>query len=237
MRYADNFNNNWVLDTAVFGEFPIDLVAELAKKYDVSFMKSEYLKVIKANTVDFLGLNYYSSTDVKPYTEGETTLIFNTQGKGGEKGKIMVKGWFEQVHNPAHAFTDWGMEIYPVGLYHGLKKAYEKYQVPIYISENGIGCYEEIKDEMLEDDYRIAFLQDHIAAMLDAMEDGVDIRGYFVWSLMDLYSWISGMDKRYGLIGVQENETHKRVPKKSYSWFRDVIQSGGTLIDRSHYKE
>lgn len=237
VRYADNFNNNWVLDTAVFGEFPIDLVAELSKKYDMSFMKSEYLKIIKENTVDFVGLNYYSSTDVKKYTEGETTLIFNMQGKDGEKGKIMVKGWFEQVHNPHHKFTDWGIEIYPSGLYAGLKKAYEKYGLPIYISENGIGCYETIGDEMVEDDYRIEFLEDHIAAILDARDEGVDIRGYFVWSLMDLYSWGVGMDKRYGLIGVQDTPEQKRIPKKSYYWLHDVIESDGCLVNRDRYKK
>lgn len=233
VRYADNFNNNWVLDTAVFGEFPIDLVTELSKTYDLSCARPEYLRIIKENTVDFLGLNYYSATDVKPYTEGETQLTFNTTGKGGARGKIMVKGWFEQVHNPHHKFTDWGMEIYPEGLYHGLKKAYAKYGLPIYISENGIGCYEEITDEPVQDDYRIAFLQDHIAAMLDAADDGVDMRGYFVWSLMDLYSWISGNEKRYGLIGVQDDEDHTRVPKASHAWLKSVIECGCQNIDRS----
>lgn len=236
VRYADNFNNNWVLDTAVFGEFPIDLVSELSKNYDLSCMKPEYLSIIKENTVDFLGLNYYSSTDVKAYIEGETMLRFNTKGKGGERGKIMVKGWFEQVYNPNHKFTDWGMEIYPEGLYLGLKKAYEKYGVPLYISENGIGCYEDITDEPVHDDYRISFLRDHIAAMLDAIDDGVDMRGFFVWSLFDLYSWISGMDKRYGLIGVQDGPEHKRVPKESFEWFKGVIESGGDTVDRLQYK-
>lgn len=237
VRYADNFNNNWVLDTAVFGEFPIDLLSEIAKTYDISFMKSEYLNIIKENTVDFLGLNYYSAIDVKPYTQGETSLVFNLQGKSGEKGKILVKNWFEQVHSTGHTFTDWGMEIYPVGLYHGLKKAYEKYGVPIYISENGVGYHETITDEMLEDEYRIQFLEDHIAAMLDAIDDGVDIRGYFVWSLFDVYSWAYGIGKRYGLIGVQDDHDFKRVPKKSYYWLKEVIVSQGNQIDRENYKK
>lgn len=236
VRYADNFNNNWVLDTAVSGEFPIDLAAELAKTYDLSVAKPKYLQVIKEHTVDFLGLNYYSSTDVKPYSEGETTLRFNTTGKGGQRGKIMVKGWFEQVYNPNHKFTDWGMEIYPEGLYLGLKKAYEKYGLPIYITENGVGCYETVTDEPVHDDYRISFLQDHIAATLDAIDDGVDVRGFFVWSLMDLYSWISGNEKRYGLIGVKDTPEHERVPKESYLWFRRVIESGGGIVDRSQYR-
>ena len=129
------------------------------------------------------------------------------------------------------------MEIYPEGLYHGLKKAFDKYHVPLYISENGIGCYEDIADEPVHDDYRISFLQDHIAAMLDAMDDGVDMRGYFVWSLFDLYSWISGMEKRYGLIGVTDDEEHRRVPKDSFTWFKRVIETGGDCIDRSQYKD
>lgn len=235
VRYADNFNNNWVLDTAVFGEPPIDLIAELAKTYDISCMKAEYLAIMRENTVDFLGLNYYSSADIKRYEEGETSVTYNTKGKGGGRSKIVVKGWFEQVNSPMRKATEWGMEINPLGLYYGLKRAYEKYQVPLFITENGMGCYEEISDEPVNDEYRIAFLEDHIAAMLDAMDEGVDVRGYFVWSLMDLYSWISGMEKRYGLIGVKEGSLD-RVPKRSYEWFRNVIETGGDCINRAGYK-
>lgn len=235
VRYADNFNNNWVLDTAVFGEPPIDLIAELAKTYDISCMKPEYLKIMRENTVDFLGLNYYSSADIKKYEEGETQVTYNTKGKGGGRSKIVVKGWFEQVNSSKHKATEWGMEINPEGLYWGLKRAYEKYHVPLFLTENGMGCYEDIGDDPIDDSYRISFLEDHIAALLDAMDDGVDMRGYFVWSLMDLYSWISGMEKRYGLIGVQDG-TLKRVPKRSYAWFKEVIASGGDIVNRSNYR-
>ena len=102
MRYADNYCNNWILDTAAKGEIPIDLLSELSKQYDISYMKPEQLKIMKENTVDFLGLNYYSRTLVKPYTSGETTFVVNNSGKSGKgSSKVIVKHWFEQVmHDP-----------------------------------------------------------------------------------------------------------------------------------------
>ena len=81
MRFADNYSNNWVLDTAAKGEIPFDLLCVLSQNYDISFIKDEHLPIIKENTVDFLGLNYYSHTLVKPYTEGETTFTVNNKGK------------------------------------------------------------------------------------------------------------------------------------------------------------
>ena len=84
MRYADNYCNNWILDTAAKGEIPVDLLSELSKTYDLSMIKPAQLQIIKDYTVDFLGLNYYSRTLVKPYTEGETTFIVNNSGNQGK---------------------------------------------------------------------------------------------------------------------------------------------------------
>ena len=118
MRYADNYCNNWILDTAAKGEIPIDLLTALSKIYDISFIKPKHLKTIKENTVDFLGLNYYSRTLVKPYTEGRNCfLIVNHKGKERrEKVKVILKGWFEQVlHDPNRTYTEWDTEIHPKG--------------------------------------------------------------------------------------------------------------------------
>lgn len=233
MRYADNYANNWILDTAAKGEIPIDLLTVLSQKYDLSYITEKHLQVIKANTVDFLGLNYYSRILVKPYTSGETTFVVNNSGKKGKgTSKVIVKDWFEQVYDPNSQFTEWDTEIYPKGLEEGLKEVWERYHLPIYITENGVGMYEDVTVPMVEDDYRISFMNDHINAIMNAQDAGVDVRGYFAWSSFDLYSWKNGCEKRYGLVAIDFEDNLKRKPKKSYYWFKDMIESNGKTIIR-----
>lgn len=233
MRYADNYCNNWILDTAAKGEIPIDLLSTLSKKYDISFIKSEDLKVIKENTVDFLGLNYYARTLVKPYTTGETTFVVNNTGKAGKgTSKVIVKDWFEQVFDPNSTYTEWDTEIYPKGLQEGLKEVWEKYGLPIYITENGVGMYEDVSVDQVDDQYRIEFMNDHINAILNAKDAGVEVKGYFAWSSFDLYSWKNGCEKRYGLVAIDFDKELVRKPKKSYYWYKEMIESNAKIIKR-----
>lgn len=233
MRYADNYCNNWILDTAAKGEIPIDLLGKLSQDYDITHMKPHHLKIIKENTVDFLGLNYYSRTLVKPYTEGETTLIVNNKGKAGKgTSKTIIKGWFEQVQDPNSTFTQWDTEIYPKGLQEGLKEVWGKYHLPIYVTENGVGMYEDVSVDEVADTYRIEFMNDHINALMNAQETGVDMRGYFAWSSFDLYSWKNGCEKRYGLVAIDFDQELIRKPKKSYHWFKEIAESNGEKIKR-----
>ena len=233
MRNADNYANNWVLDTAALGSFPIDLLAKLSETNDISFMKPDLLKTIAENTVDFLGLNYYARTLVKPYTSGETKMVFNNSGKKGST-QMRIKNWFEQVMDPNSEYTEWDTEIYPKGLEEGLIRAYQKYHLPIYVTENGVGFHENINVSEVKDDYRISFMNDHINALMNAQDKGADVRGYFTWSPFDLYSWMNGVEKRYGLVAV-DFSTLKRKPKASYFWYKKIINSNGKLIERREY--
>lgn len=227
MRYADNYCNNWVLDTAAWGQMPIDMLGKLAMEgHDLSYMTADKLRVMKANTVDFLGLNYYARALVKPYTTGETTLIVNNAGKVGKgTSKTIIKNWFEQVNDPNTKKTEWDTEIYPQGLYEGILMVYKKYHLPIYITENGVGMYEDVSVPCVQDDYRIDFMKEHIQAMLKAKEEGADVRGYYAWSSFDLYSWKNGCEKRYGLVAVDFEDNLKRKPKASYYWYKQWIAS------------
>ena len=233
MRNADNYANNWVLDTAALGSFPIDLLAKLSETNDISFMKPDLLKTIAENTVDFLGLNYYARTLVKPYTSGETKMVFNNSGKKGST-QMRIKNWFEQVMDPNSEYTEWDTEIYPKGLEDGLIRAYQKYHLPIYVTENGVGFHENINVSEVKDDYRISFMNDHINALMNAQDKGADVRGYFTWSPFDLYSWMNGVEKRYGLVAV-DFSTLKRKPKASYFWYKKIINSNGKLVERREY--
>lgn len=234
MRFADNYCNNWVLDTAALGEIPEDMLEKLASEgVDLSFILEEDKKIMRENTVDFLGLNYYARALVKPYTSGETELIVNNTGKKGKgTSKTIIKNWFEQVMDPNSEYTEWDTEIYPKGLQEGLVRAHKKYGVPLFVTENGLGFYEDVSKGEVNDVYRISFLNDHINAILNAMDMGVDVRGYFVWSPFDLYSWKNGCEKRYGLVAIDFENNLRRTPKKSYFWYKEVCESNGQSIYR-----
>ena len=230
-RFADNFYNNRILDTAALGEIPGDLLGELKKTCDLSMMTPEDLAVIRRNRVDYLGLNYYARVMVKPYESGETTLIVNNQGKKAKgTSQTIIKGWFEQVRPESSRYTEWDTEIFPEGLYEGIRRVWNKYHLPIYITENGIGLYEDISVSQVEDDDRIEFMDMHIAAVLKAKEGGCDVRGYYAWSPFDLYSWKNGTEKRYGLVAIDYENGLERRPKKSYYWYKDVIETEGKHI-------
>ncbi len=238
VRHAENFFNNWILDTAAVGEIPGDLLGELSRCCDLSFMDEDDLAVIRRYTVDFLGLNYYARAVVKPYESGETTLIVNNAGsKAKGTSQTIIKGWFEQVRPESSRYTEWDTEIFPEGLYEGIRRVWKKYHLPVYITENGIGLYEDVSVDRVDDKERIEFMDMHINAVLNAKEEGCDVRGYYAWSPFDLYSWKNGTEKRYGLVAVDYEDGLKRKPKSSYYWFKNVIESDGAAINRETYGE
>lgn len=229
-RMADNVLNNWVLDTAVLGYFPSDFINELEKHFPLDFMRDEHRELFRKGTVDFIGINYYTRAFVKPYTDGETCFNENNSGKreeGAAKKLMNVKGMFERVEDPDGKYSDWDMEIYPEGLYDSLMLIKSRYQnIPVYITENGIGLHETLENGTIEDDDRINFLDAHINAMQKAIKDGANVCGYYVWSTFDLYSWVNGYEKRYGLIYIDFNDERLiRIPKKSYYWYKQLIEN------------
>lgn len=233
VRMADNVLNNWVLEPAVNGCFPQDFMTELEMHFPLDFVKKQNDMIFKEGTVDFLGINYYTRAFVKPYTDGETCFNENNSGVRQEDGHIVskklmnVKGMFERVEDPDGTFSDWDMEIYPEGLYDSLLLIKDRYHnIPVYITENGIGLHERVINGEINDTERIDFLQMHISAMQKAMMQGANVKGYYVWSTFDLYSWVNGYDKRYGLVYVDfSDEKLTRIPKKSFYWYKNLIQS------------
>ena len=142
------------------------------------------------------------------------------------KEGIRLKGWYETPFDPTTKRNLWGREIYPQCMYNTLMEIKERYgDIPVYITENGHGQYEDPDENgYVEDDDRIEMMQGYIDKMFEAMKDGVDVRGYYAWSPMDLYSWVNGYKKRYGLVRV-DFDTQKRTPKKSYYWFKNLIET------------
>ena len=129
--------------------------------------------------------------------------------------------------------NEWGWGIEPVGLRVALNEYYDRYLLPIYITENGMGFIEELnEDKTIHDDYRVDFLRQHIEQTKEAIKDGVDVRGYYAWGPIDIVSCSSSeMKKRYGFIYVDiddfGNGSKKRYLKDSYYWYKKVTASNG----------
>ncbi len=210
--------NYFFIDVQVRGEYP----AYAEKFLEQAGIRLEMgpwdRKILKEHTVDFISLSYYNSRCVRADGQGEAS--------GGNV--------FASAKNPYLECSQWGWPIDPMGLRITLNALYDRYQKPLFIVENGLGARDEPgQDGKIEDDYRIDYLKAHIRAMMAAVdEDGVDLIGYTPWGCVDLISATTGeMSKRYGLIYVDKddsgNGTLKRMRKKSFSWYREVIASNG----------
>ena len=142
----------------------------------------------------------------------------------------------KSVKNPYLKASEWGWQIDPLGLRITLNTLYDRYQKPLFIVENGLGAKDVVEgDGSINDDYRIAYLREHISAMNEAIKDGVDLLGYTTWGCIDLVAASTGeMSKRYGFIYVDKddngNGTLRRSKKKSFYWYKNVIKSNGEQL-------
>ena len=183
-------------------------------------MQPEDEQILAEGKVDYLGFSYYMSNAVK----ADVNEI-NTDVNGGNA---------HTVPNPYVKASDWGWQIDPVGLRYSLTILYERYDIPLFIVENGFGAIDKLeKDCTCDDSYRIEYLKNHIIEMKKAVEiDGVDLIGYTPWGCIDVVSFTTGeLRKRYGFIYVDLNDdgtgTGNRYKKKSFSWYQKVITSNG----------
>ncbi|ROO89240.1 broad-specificity cellobiase [Actinocorallia herbida] len=205
VRRADGISNGVFEGPLLGGGYPSSVIADTAHLTDWSFVKDGDEAVIKA-PVDFLGVNYYSVTVVEP----------------GGKGKPSWPGCEDLKFSSAPGErTDMGWSIVPQGLTELLLRlSRENPGLPLVVTENGAAYPEPVHD-----DRRIAYLHGHLAAVLDAIDAGADIGGYYVWSLLDNFEWAFGYAKRFGIIHV-DYATQERTWKDSARWYRDVVAAG-----------
>ncbi|MBY1552322.1 6-phospho-beta-glucosidase [Clostridioides difficile] len=211
-------------DVHVRGHYPRHTLKLWERKNYNLDITEEDKKILKEGIVDFIGCSYYLTTVVTADKTMKTT--------GNESA-----GKADVVENPYLKTSDWGWNIDPVGLRFYLNQLYDKYELPIFIVENGFGAEDVLKsDNTVDDDYRIEYLASHIREMKNAIEiDGVDVIGYTVWGCIDPVSFTTGeMKKRYGFIYVDKNNdgsgTLKRYKKKSFDWYKKVIKFNGEIL-------
>lgn len=214
--------NYFCADVQVKGKYP-PYIQKFFKQHHVELEIEEGdLDLISKYTVDYIGFSYYMSRTEKT----EKTEQDKAQGN-----------IFSGMKNPFLKASDWGWEVDPIGLRISLNKLYDRYEVPLFVVENGLGAFDQVEEDgSIHDDYRIDYLREHIAAMRDAInEDGVEMLGYTSWGCIDLVSASTGeMSKRYGFIYVDKHDdgtgTLDRKKKKSFFWYKNVIASNGEKL-------
>ncbi|MGE6345815.1 glycoside hydrolase family 1 protein [Bacillus mycoides] len=227
---AQNCNaiRNWLyLDIAVYGRY---------NNIAWNFMKSKNIEpvilegdmeILSSSKPDYIAFNYYSSITVSEYDEN-----FVIDEAADQQIEVGEEGFFMGDDNEHLELTDFGWEIDPIGFRVTLREVNDRYNLPIIVTENGIGAYDKVdEDGSVQDHYRIDYLKKHIEQMELAIADGVDVIGYCPWAAIDLISTHQGFRKRYGFIYINRDEDDlkdlKRIKKQSFYWYKEVISSNG----------
>jgi beta-glucosidase len=208
----DLVHNRLFADAVFHGRYPAAVLA-LHNRYEVGDLIDPGELETAREPIDYLGVNYYNVNRVA-YVEGAPA----PGPWPGADGASIVR--------PPGRLTEMGWGVEPDGLVWTLARVATEYPpTPIYICENGAAYPDEIgPDGEVDDPDRIAYLEGHIAAVAAAIEQGVDVRGYFVWSLMDNFEWARGYEKRFGLVHI-DRTTMARTLKASGRWYRDFLSS------------
>ena len=213
-----NRQKEFYMDVQVRGYYPNYQLKAFEREGVQIAMEPSDLDEIAAGTVDYIGFSYYMST--------VCTTDPNVERTEGNQ--------FLAAKNPYLQTSDWGWTVDPEGLRIVLCQMYERYHVPLFVVENGLGAEDKIEDDgSIHDSYRIGYLRDHIAQMKLAVEvDGVDLIGYTPWGCIDIVSAGTGeMKKRYGFIYVERYDDgtgdYARRKKDSFDWYQRVISSNG----------
>ncbi|MDQ0363012.1 glycoside hydrolase family 1 protein [Breznakia pachnodae] len=208
-------------DVLCKGEYPV-FSKRLWKEHNVVLdITSQDLIDLKEGIVDLYTFSYYMTNVV---TTHEVTDVVSGNFAAGAR-------------NPYLKYSDWGWAYDPKGLRYYLEVINDRYQKPVMITENGLGAKDSLdSDNTINDDYRIEYLRDHIIEMKKAVENGVNLIGYTAWGCIDIVSMSTGqMSKRYGFIYVDRDDegagTLKRIKKKSFNWYKKVIESNGNKLD------
>jgi len=207
---ADAYMNRQYLDPIFFGSYPTEFPSMYGEAWP-QFPDADFEEIKQA--IDFVGINYYK----RGITKFDPRQVIERAVR---------------IENPRAVYTETDWEVFPQGLTDILAWVRERYgKLPVYITENGAAFYDPpTADGTVDDPLRVDYLRRHIRAARDAMRRGVDLRGYFVWSLLDNFEWALGYAKRFGIIHV-DFETQKRTLKASAHFYKDVIRTRGANLE------
>lgn len=223
LAMQEDRKNLYFTDVHVRGQYPSYIRKDWERRGYQLDITPEDLEIIREGCVDYIGFSYYLSS------------VMSADPNVEKLGDDLATSP-DAVENPYLEMTPWGWTIDPKGLRYVLNQYYDRYQIPLFVVENGFGYEDQLEDGQIHDKNRIKYLGNHIREMVKAVdEDGVDLLGYTVWGCIDPVSFGTGeMRKRYGFIYVDKdddgNGTYRRIPKDSFYWYRDVIARNGAGV-------
>lgn len=222
----EEHTQSFFADVQMRGYYP-GYAKRFFKEQGIELIIHEEDREILKNTVDFISFSYYVSACATAKKDSVTA-----------EGNI-----FGAAANPYLRTSEWGWQIDPKGLRYVLNQYWDKYQKPLFIVENGLGAVDRLVEKedgtkTVEDDYRIAYMEEHLRQVGEAVEDGVKVMGYTAWGCIDVVSFSTAqMSKRYGLIYVDRNDdgsgTLERYRKKSFYWYKEVISTNGESVKKA----
>ncbi|KAI3718743.1 hypothetical protein L6452_19625 [Arctium lappa] len=216
---AQSFYMNWFLDPIIFGKYPEEMKDILGSLLpDFSY---DYLKKLKNGLLDFIGINHYTSFYAKDCLHSTCE-----QGPGVSKteGYYLRTALKNNVLIGESSAVDW-LYVYPEGMEKMVTYLKNRYNnTPMFITENGFGMLNRPDSRINYDDKRVEYMKSYLDALLSAIRKGADVRGYFAWSLLDNFEWLSGYTIRFGLYHV-DYETLTRTPKLSAKWYKQFISN------------
>ncbi|EOL46323.1 glycoside hydrolase family 1 protein [Enterococcus caccae] len=225
------------LDVYATGKYPRTVIKQLEKLQLAPVTTEADQELLACGIPDFIGLNYYQTATVKASTtdffSGEMKM--NNSGKKGTSTEMEIPRVSKFVKNPYLEQTNWDWTIDPIGIRVALRTIESRYQLPVLITENGLGEYDKLENGEIHDPYRIEYLQKHLHEIQEAITDGVQVLGYCTWSFTDLLSWLNGYQKRYGFVYIDRDETSERTlnryKKDSFYWYQKVIETNGEHLN------
>ncbi|MCC7407552.1 MAG: beta-glucosidase [Phycisphaeraceae bacterium] len=206
MRGQNMWNTAWITDPIVLGRYPqegYEIYGDVIPRFDPADLK------VISEPLDFFGINLYHGSPVTMGADGQPVVADFPVGQ---------------------AFTPMDWPITPRALYWSAKLVAERYKVPLFVTENGMSSPDSVSlDGKVHDPSRIDYLHRYLLELKKAIDEGVDVRGYLQWSLMDNFEWHMGYRQRFGLIFI-DYPTQRRVLKDSAHWYKNVIASNGACL-------
>lgn len=236
---ANNYASirNWLyLDLACFGRYNAVAWSFMTEKGYLPQVSAEDMALLRAGRPDFIAFNYYASTTVAAESTPHPAREDGLREVEDQQLPGMDKSVYIGFDNPHLEHNEFGWYIDPVGFRITAREIYERYHLPLIITENGLGAFDKLDaGNKIRDDYRIEYLSNHIAQLQLAITDGVELFGYCPWSAIDLVSTHQGIGKRYGFIYVNRDEHDlkdlARYRKKSFFWYQRLIATNGGRLD------
>lgn len=222
-NHSNEYDINWFYDPVLKGEYPQYVLTDIKRKGYMPIITEEDMNVLKeaAPLNGFIGINYYQPKRVKLVKDNDKDA----------QGEVSFDGVYENVKMRDKKYTKWGWEISPESLLQGLRMIKNQYgDIKIYITENGLGDEDLIVYGEVIDVARAKFIEEHLRFAKKAIAEGINLKGYYAWSIIDLLSWLNGYKKQYGFIYVDHKNNLERKKKYSFWWYKNIIKTRGESL-------